>query len=134
MDLLAPASTKEDATVDLTLYIFWILKTRNTKGCNFKGYFRSFRAVVYQFWANLGIIFFVKLSNLHISCNYFPFVVCQRGVQLLYETLIENSAVLQSDSFGFVDRLTNPRIKHWNNTVVYAEKIISVATAAQIIF
>ena len=90
---------------------FLNFKTRNTEGCNFKGYFRSFRVVVYQFWANLGIIFFffVKVSNLHISCNYFPFLVCQRGVQLLYETLdtlIENSAVLQSDSFGFVDRQT----------------------------
>ena len=51
----------------------------------------------------------MKVTNLHISCNYFPFLVCQRGVQLLYktlDTLIENSAVLQSDSFGFVDRQT----------------------------
>ena len=37
---------------------FLNFKARNTEGCNFKGYFRSFRVVVYQFWANLGIIFF----------------------------------------------------------------------------
>ena len=43
---------------------FLNFKTRNTEGCNFKGYFRSFRAVVYQFWANLGIIFFCESKQL----------------------------------------------------------------------
>ena len=109
MVLLAPASTKEDATVDLTLYIFWISKHAILKAVISKGIL----GLSGQWYTNFGqtweLFFFVKVTNLHISCNYFPFLVCQRGVHLLYktlDTLIENSAVLQSDSFGFADRHT----------------------------
>ena len=51
-------------------------------------YFKPVWTAVYRFWVHLklGKKRFVKV-NIDISCKYFSFLVYQRSVQLLYETI-----------------------------------------------
>ena len=100
-----------------------------------QGCFKSVWKAVYPFWAHLIWNATLGKARKNISCKCFLFSIPKKcTILIMLDTLIETLAAFNSQTVLALqtDRLTNPRIRHQNNFINQAGKIIWAAIAALI--